>query len=357
MKSGVLVLSVLLGFSCASAAAQEAATPQPAASQVAASPADALAQAQALLDSGDTQKALATLKTIQAASPDLPHLNRALGVAYYRTGDYLRSSVYLEKATAGDPKDPEAVQLLGLAYFFTGKPKQAIPLLERVQQWYPAAHVDASYVLGISYIQTMDYDKARKAFATMYGVPADSAASHLFLARMLLRQGYDPIAEEEAKKAIALDAHLPMVHSMLGDLYIFKSRIPEAVQEFQAELAINPGDANAYYRLADAETRIMRWDDAEKLLQRSLWLDATSSGPYVLMGKVLLKKNDPVLAVRSLDRALKMDPNNYIAHHLLGEAYRALGRESDADNELKTSERLQAEQTHTGAEMPRPQAQ
>lgn len=354
MKSTVLILAAALLLFPSTAIAQNAVVPQPTPSQQSLTPADTLARAQALLDSGDTQKALTALKQLQTSHPDLPGLNRALGTAYYRAADYLRSSVYLEKATAADPNQPEAVQLLGLSYFFIGKPKQAIPLLERVQKWFPGTHVDASYVLGISYIQTMDYEDARKAFATMYGVPPDSAASHLFLARMLLRQGYDPIAEQEAQKAVALDPRLPLAHSLLGDLYIFKSRIPEAIKEYQAELAISPADASAYYRLADAYTRVLRWQDAEKLLQRSIWLDATLTGPYVLMGKVLLKENEPELAVRSLDHSLKMDPNNYIAHHLLGEAYRALGREADADAELKMSEKLQAEQTHTGAELKSP---
>ena len=169
-----------------------------------------------------------------------------------------------------------------------------------------------SYVLGICYIQVMDYDSARRAFATMYGVSPDSAASHLFLSRMLLRQGFDPIAEQEAKKALAVDPKLPMAHFLLGELYTFKSRVPEAISEFEGELAINPGYAATYYRLADAYTRVGRYEDAERLLQRSVWLDSTASGPYILMAKVLLHKKEPDMAKRSLDRALTMDPNNYV---------------------------------------------
>jgi len=42
-----------------------------------------------------------------------------------------------------------------------------------------------------------------------------------------------------------------------------------------------------------------------------------------------------------LQRALAMDPNNPIPHHLLGLAYRELGRTEDAERELKLSEQLQ----------------
>ena len=93
--------------------------------------------------------------------------------------------------------------------------------------------------------------------------------------------------------------------------------MPEAIAEFQKELAIDPGHAETYYKLADAYSRIQKFDDAERLLQRSIWLDATSTGPFILMGKVLEKKGEFELAVRALQRAATMDPNNPTTHHLL----------------------------------------
>jgi Flp pilus assembly protein TadD len=59
------------------------------------------------------------------------------------------------------------------------------------------------------------------------------------------------------------------------------------------------------------------------------------------MGKVLEKKGEFDLAVRALQRAVTMDPNNSITHHLLGQAYRDLGRNEDAERELKLAEQLQ----------------
>jgi len=37
-----------------------------------------------------------------------------------------------------------------------------------------------------------------------------------------------------------------------------------------------------------------------------------------------------------------MDPNNNFPHHLLGQAYRDLGRTEDAERELKLAEQLQS---------------
>jgi len=300
------------------------------------------AHARSLMQQGKIDDAIAELEAIQASSPQTMGLDLELGIAYYKKSDYVKAVEFLKKAVVADPANNEAAQLLGLSYYLNGYPAQAIPLLEKVQAWFPRANVDASYILGICYIQTKDYPHARVAFAKMFDVPPDSAASYLFTARMLFRQEFDPIAEEYAQKAASLDPKLPRAHFLLGELYLFKSRVPEAVSEFQKELAINPADAATYYKLADAYSRIQKYDDAERLLQRSIWLDATSTGPYILMGKILEKKGEFELAVRALQRAAAMDPNNPTTHHLLGQAYRDMGKKEEAENELKLAEQLQS---------------
>src|SRR5260370_12682483 len=233
---------------------------------------------------------------------------------------------------------------MGLPYYPGGRPAEAIAPLEKVQTWYPSANVDAAYILGVCYINTKDYPNGRKAFAKMFAVPADSAASYLFAARMMLRFDFDVVAEEYAKKAVELDPKLPLAHSLLGEIYLYKSRVTEAMEQFQKELELNPAEAAAYYKLADAYARAQKYEEAERLLQRSIWLDAASTGPYILMGKVLEKKGEAAFAVRALQRALAMDPNNPMPHHLLGQAYREMGRTEDAERELKLSEQLQIHQ-------------
>jgi Flp pilus assembly protein TadD len=45
-----------------------------------------------------------------------------------------------------------------------------------------------------------------------------------------------------------------------------------------------------------------------------------------------------------LRRAVAMDPNNPTTHHLLGQAYRDMGKKEEAENELKLAEQLQTKQ-------------
>jgi tetratricopeptide (TPR) repeat protein len=296
------------------------------------------------MQQGKIDEAIAELEAIEARDPGAKGLDLELGTAYYKKSDFPKAIDYLKRATAADPANGEAVQFLALSYYAGGHPAEAIPLLEKLQGSFSSPNVDSSYILGTCYIQTKDYERARQAFAKMFNVPGDSAASYLFTSRMLFRQEFDPVAEEYAQKAAALDSKLPLVHELLGELYTYKSRIPESIAEFQKELAINPANAATYYKLADAYSRIQKYDDAQRLLQRSIRLDPTSTTPFILMGKVLEKKGEYDLALTALQRAATMDPNNPMTHYLLGQAYRNVGKKEQAEGELKLSEELQNKQ-------------
>jgi tetratricopeptide (TPR) repeat protein len=336
-----LLTLLLVAMTCFGQETKDSTSAPPASTQT---PSSEFVSAELLLRQGKYDEAIAELQSLAASNPAPKNIARELGAAYYQKGDYLKAAEYLKTAQTEDSKDNESIQLLGLSYYLAGHPVDAIPYLENVQSWYPRANVDATYILGICYLQAKDYPKARTAFARMFDVPADSAASYLFTARMLLRQEFDPVAEEYALKAMTLDSKLPGAHQMLGELYLYKSRVPEAIEQLQKELALNPANAATYYKLADAYSRIQKFDDAERLLQRSIWLDATSTGPYILMGKVLDKKGEFELAVRALRHAAAMDPNNPITHHLLGQTYRDMGKKEEAETELKTAEELRAKQ-------------
>jgi tetratricopeptide (TPR) repeat protein len=309
---------------------------------VTSAPVDEFAHVRQLLGQGKYDDAIAELQHLSGAQPGLKGVAHELGTAYYKKSDYLRALDWFRKALQENPADREVTQLLGMSYYLSGKPADAIPLLEKVQEWYPRANVDAAYILGQCYIQIKDYPHARQAFARMFDLPPDSAGSFLLTARMLFRQEFEPVALEYAQKAVALDPKLPLAHFLLGEIHLFQSQVPDAIADFQQELTVDPGHATTYYKLADAYSRIQKFDDSERLLQRSIWLDPTSTGPYILLGKVLEKKGEPELAVRALRRAASMDPNNAITHHLLGKAYRDLGRNEEAERELKLAGQLQA---------------
>ena len=127
-----------------------------------------LTHARQLMDQGQFDDAITELQELQANQPGLKGLSHELGLTYYKKADYIKAIESLKKALEENVRDNEAVQLLGLSYYLSGRPAEAIPLLEKVQAWYPRANVDASYILGLCYVQTKSYPQARRAFARMF---------------------------------------------------------------------------------------------------------------------------------------------------------------------------------------------
>jgi len=295
-----------------------------------------------MIDRGHTADALKQLDTLAAQQPVPAGINRLRGVALYSQNQFAEADAAFANALKQDPHDEESTQLRGLTLFRLGRPADAIPLLESAHEWTSQTKVDPTYVLALCYLDTRQYDNARRAFATQYGFSPDSAPAYLLAARMLLRREYLPVAQQFATKALELDPQLPLAHALLGEVALAGEHLDVAVAEFERERLRNPLDGSIYDRLGDAYTRAGDYTKAQQSLQRALLLEPNATGPYILLGKVLLKRQDPASATMYLERAEKMDPDNYITHSLLGQAYRLLGRADDASREIQTSQKIQA---------------
>lgn len=336
--SAVLILALL---SAAAHAQLPSAPPMPA--EATEETADSSqAQARIELEKGKYAEAIALLKQIAAAHPKQKGIDHDLGLAWYRSGKLEEARDSFARAIAADPADLESVQLEGLTLYRMGQPAAAAKYLERVRQWAPAANADANYVLGLCYLNAQNFDGARGAFAAQYGVPADSGAAYLLLARMLVADNLPEQGADAARQALKLTPGLPLAHFLLGEVSLYKSDVDDATREFEAERAINPGYAPVYERLGDVYSRVDKYELAQQSLMKSISLDRSSTGPFILMGKVLLRRSDPQTAVLYLRHAEKMDPSNFITHNLLGQAYRALGQEQDAKQEFDAAAKIHA---------------
>lgn len=297
----------------------------------------------ALIDKGHVAEALKQLDVLATRKPEPPGVERLRGVALYAQNNFAEANRALATALQQDNKDVEAAEMRGLTLFRLGKSFDAIPILEGLHDWAPTTKVDPSYVLALCYIDVRRYDDARHAFARQYGFEPDSAAAYQLAGRMLLRRESLVPAEEFAKKAVELNPHLPLTHLLLGEIALATQHLDEAVTEFEKERALNPLFGGIYDRLGDAYTRSGDYQKAQQALQQAMLLEPNATGPFILIGKVLLKRQDPVSAAAYLERAARMDPTNFMTHSLLGQAYRAMGRTDEASREAATGQKLQSE--------------
>jgi tetratricopeptide (TPR) repeat protein len=339
--ASTLALLILIG-NCARA---QSSAPQDSVSapEVKSTPAATLASAQLKLEHGNAAEAIAMLEQLASSEgKTVKGIQHELGLAYYRTGRLIPAEQAFARAMDEDSTDLESVQMRGLSLYRLGRPADAIPFLERVRQWTPNANADANYVLGLCYLNAQRFEQARLSFASQFSVPPDSAAAYLLLGKMLMQANLPEAAAEAAKKALQAAPRLPLAHFLLGEFYLFKSDTAQALKEFDQEREISPTNPAIYDRLGDLYTRMGQFQSAQEALAKAISLDTSSTGPFIQMGKVLLRRNDPATSLLYLQHAAKMDPANYITHTLLSQAYRGLGREDEAKKEIDIASKIHA---------------
>ena len=266
-----------------------------------------------------------------------------MGKAYFQLRQFSQATPHLKNALRQNAADLESAQLLALSFYSAGNYREALPLLEKLGSRLPRDVPDASYLVSICYVMTGQWDSARKVLAQMFYVPADSAMAYLALGKLMVRQQIVGAAVPQIETALRLQPSLVMAHFLLGEIDLYQSNPEGAIGEFQKELAVNPTVWLVYWRLGDAYMRLAKYDDAEPVLKKAIWLNEASPGAFILLGEIALKKNDPAMAVGFLERALSLDPQNSDAQYSLATAYKALGRETEANQHFEISKTLRDE--------------
>ena len=250
------------------------------------------------------------------------------GVDLYKEQKYREAVAALEQAAAGEDVGSAAYQesalLIGQSYFMLLEAPKAIPWLEKAPEGN-----ERNWMLGYAYLQTGRAEEAEGAFARLFGLEAGSAAGHMLAAQMMLKREYETQALVELKKAAALDAKMPELHFLMGEIAIYRGELEEGVAEMRAELGINPNFSMAWYRLGDAYAREEKWEAAIPNLQRAVWLNPDYSGPYIVLGKCYFHQQNWANAEGILRRALAIDPRNYSATYLLGQTLMGEGKKEE----------------------------
>lgn len=100
----------------------------------------------------------------------------------------------------------------------------------------------------------------------------------------------------------------------------------------------------ALYQLGKINLNRGRIDEAITMLSKVLAATPDFRPALEALGQAFLKRKDPLQAVEVLERAVKLDPAWPDGHVLLGRAYQAAGRTSDARQEFATAQRLSNEE-------------
>lgn len=334
-------------------------------------------RALALEKEGKTAEAEAAWRIYVKSHPGSSEAYAQMGVLEARQEHYKEAIPLYRKALALNPK-VAAVRLdLGLAYFKVGQLKEAIPEFEELLKTAPAGSAEAqrlTILTGMAYYGLAQYPKAIPYLKSATGSDASNLPLRLTLAQsclwsqqykcvmdvyreildlnaesaeadMLAGEALDEMKDDagaiaQFRAAEAANPKVPGVHFGLGYLLWAQKHYPEAAPEFAAELANDPAHAQAMLYLGDCDMQLDKPGEARPLLEKAIALDATLWLGHLDLGILDADAGNNEAALREMELAAKLKPDEVNVHWRLGRLYRAMGRTEEARVELEKASKL-----------------
>jgi len=148
---------------------------------------------------------------------------------------------------------------------------------------------------------------------------------------------------EEARaifaELVAAHSREPNLHYAYGSLLALLDQ-ESAVKQFQAELELTPNHIPALVQNAFLYLKMGQLDNSEALARRAMKLDPDNFAPHNILGRVLVEKGDLTGGIRELETAGKLAPKHPGNHFNLAQAYQRAGRKADAAREFATFDQL-----------------
>jgi eukaryotic-like serine/threonine-protein kinase len=148
-------------------------------------------------------------------------------------------------------------------------------------------------------------------------------------------------AESAAARALELDDSLPEAHVARGG--VLMSHLwdwPGAEEEFRRAIALDPNHAGAYHWYTDLLSAMGRPDEAYASILRAVELDPLSLTINMTVGAALFYARRYDEAIEQQRKTLELDPTFAPAHRSLGGAYEQKGMYEEAIKEFREATSL-----------------
>jgi tetratricopeptide (TPR) repeat protein len=259
-----------------------------------------------------------------------------LALAYYESGQYAKCVKTLFRLEAQGMTRPELFSLLGAAEEKSGHTLQAYDAFR--QGIYRFPHDDENYLnISTLAVQHFNYDVALQVLGSgIREIPNDYK---LFLTRGVVYTLRKELVKAQAdyEKALALAPQESSAYVSLGICFMDQDRYAEAAQIFRQGIQKQVNDVLLYYFLADSLFRqgitasSPLYQEALDAVQRSIHLDPNFAYAYLQRGRLELIRNETDEAIRDFERARQLAPDSRTILYQLGVAYRKAGRKDEAE--------------------------
>jgi tetratricopeptide (TPR) repeat protein len=232
---------------------------------------------------------------------------------------------------SGTQAQAQANQLFnqGLQFHSQGQLEQAMLAYEQVLQLAPK-HFQAMHHVGIGSFQMGDPVLAEHFIRSALEINPNVAEAHSNLGNALKEQQRFEEAVDSYDAALALQANDPNTYYNRGIALQALRRQEDALASYDRALALNAADHQAWNNRAVVLKDLQRYFDALESVNRALALEARDVEAHNNRGNILNDAGDADGALKAYDLALELFPGYADAWYNRGRALQALERLEEA---------------------------
>jgi TolB-like protein/Flp pilus assembly protein TadD len=148
-------------------------------------------------------------------------------------------------------------------------------------------------------------------------------------------------AREAAERAVRADPDLAETQTSLGYVnFLLDWNWPTAEAAFRRAIAFDPSYSRAHVVLGHVLSQMGRQSEAETALRRAREVEPLNAMVHAMSSQVAFQGRDYPAAVEHARQAIIVDPEFWIGHVQLGQAYEQLGRSDPAFESLMNAGRF-----------------
>jgi tetratricopeptide (TPR) repeat protein len=295
----------------------------------------------------DYEHAVSEVRTAKKLKPSLPRLDSLLGLSLAELGQFEEALPGLQKGYQ-QTADPSTKRLCGLqlmrAYTGLERDGDAVTIALELNRLYPD-DPEILYHTGRVY--------GNYAFLTLHKLEVVAPTSiwrHQAAAEAFESEGSTNASIGEYREVLKLDPRRPKIHYRIGRTLLARWQLnhapedrTEAAQEFEQELQLDPGDANALYELAEIHHQLNELDQAQQLFEAALKYYPDFQEAHVGLAATLIAQQKPDLAFPHLQKAVELNPDDEVAWYRLAQVSRTLGNAEEQTKALAQFQRLRSQ--------------
>ncbi len=158
----------------------------------------------------------------------------------------------------------------------------------------------------------------------------ESPAIHYNLGNIYVDKKQLNEAVSAYKQAIKLKPRYDEAYNNLGNVYSDIGRVNEAIGFYQEAIEITPDFIDAHYNLGNAYDQLGQREEAVRVYKQAIKIDPGYVQAHNNLGVAYAALNQIDEAIASYKKAIELDPNHANAYFSLGNVYRAMGRWKEA---------------------------